>query len=83
MLPVNLPEPWYNDAGLLTLKHATDLLQWLHQFVTALILGISAVIVLATSLTVSAIALTKQIHTASYVDDLSKSITLAWPHKRQ
>ena len=77
MLPVHLSGPWYDDVGLLTLKQATDLLQRPRRFISALILGISALIALATSLTVSAVALTKQIHTASYVDDLSKNTTLA------
>lgn len=77
MLPVHLSEPWYDDVGLLTLKQATDLLQRPRRFISALIWGISALIALATSLTVSAVALTKQIHTASYVDDLSKNTTLA------
>ena len=44
-----------------------------------LILGISALIVVITSVTVAAISLTQQVHTAQYVDTMSKnaSLTLA------
>ena len=41
-----------------------------------LILGISALIVVITSVTVAAISLTQQVHTAQYVDTMSKNVSL-------
>ena len=41
-----------------------------------LILGISALIATITSVTVAAISLTQQVHTAQYVDTMSKIISL-------
>ena len=41
-----------------------------------LILGISAFIAAITSVTVAAISLTQQVHTAQYVDTTSKSVSL-------
>ena len=42
------------------------------RFVGLLILGISALITAITSVTVAAISLTQQVHTAQYVDTMSK-----------
>nr|XP_023404925.1 endogenous retrovirus group K member 19 Env polyprotein-like isoform X2 [Loxodonta africana] len=77
MIPVHLQEDWYDDSGLEALKQASAILSRAKRFVAALILGISALIALATSLSLSAMALTQQIHTANYVNNLSKNITLA------
>jgi len=41
-----------------------------------LILGISALIAANTSVTVAAISLTQQVHTAQYVDTMSKNVSL-------
>ena len=40
------------------------------------ILGISALIAAITSVTVAAISLTQQVHTAQYVDTMSKNVSL-------
>ena len=48
--------------------------QW--QFVGLLILGISALIAAITSVTAAAISLTQQVHTAQYVDTMSKNVSL-------
>ena len=42
-----------------------------------LILGITALISIITSLTALAVALTKQVHTATFADQLYRNITLA------
>ena len=41
-----------------------------------LILGISALIAAITSVTVAAISLIQQVHTAQYVDTMSKNVSL-------
>ena len=46
------------------------------RFVGLLILGIAALITAITFLTVAAISLTQQVHTAQYVDTMSKNISL-------
>ena len=45
-------------------------------FVVLLILGISALIATITSVTAAAISLTQQVHTAQYVDTMSKIVSL-------
>ena len=47
------------------------------RFVGLLILGISALITAITYVTVAAISLTQQVHTAQYVSDMSKNVSLA------
>ena len=42
-----------------------------------LILGISALIAAIVSVTVTAISLTQQVHTAQYVDTMSKNVSLS------
>ena len=65
---------WYN-YGLAVLQQLQDLMQqW--QFVGLLILGISALIAAITSVTAAAISLTQQVHTAPYVDTMSKNVSL-------
>ena len=46
------------------------------RFVGLLILGIAALISAFTSVTVTAISLTQQVHTAQYVDTMSKNVSL-------
>ena len=46
------------------------------RFVGLLILGITALIAAITSVTAAAISLTQQVHTAQYVDIMSKNISL-------
>ena len=47
------------------------------QFIRLLIIGISALITAITSVSVAAIALAQQIHTAQYVNTMSKNVSLA------
>ena len=57
------------------LQQLQDLMrQW--RFVGLLILGITALIAAITSVTAAAISLTQQVHTAQYVDIMSKNISL-------
>ena len=57
------------------LQQLQDLMR-LRRFVGLLILGISALITAITSVTVAAISLSQQVHTAQYVDTMSKNISL-------
>ena len=57
------------------LQQLQDLMR-LRRFVGLLILGISALITAITSVTVAAISLTQQVHTAQYVDTMSKNVSL-------
>ena len=75
MIPVTVPNYWYNNYGLAVLQQLQDLMQT-RQFVGLLILGIAALINAITSVTMAAISLTQQVHTAQYVDTMSKSVSL-------
>ena len=57
------------------LQQLQDLMRQ-RRFVGLLILGISALITAITSVTVAAISLTQQVHTAQYVDTMSKNVSL-------
>jgi hypothetical protein len=47
------------------------------RFVTALILGITALIAILTSFAVSTTALVQQLHTAHFVNDMHRNISVA------
>ena len=74
---------WYDNYGLAVLKQLQDLIRsgW---FVGLLILGNSALITTTTTVTVTitvtvtvtTISLTQQVHTAQYVDTMSKNVSL-------
>ena len=66
---------WYVNYSLAVLQQLQDLM-WSRRFVGLLILGISALIAAITSVTMAAISLTQQVHTAQYVDTMSKSVSL-------
>ena len=69
MIPVTVTSHWYDNYGLAVLQQLQALMrQW--RFVGLLILGISA------SVTVAAISLSQQVHTAQYVDTMSKNVSL-------
>ncbi|XP_037054157.1 endogenous retrovirus group K member 13-1 Env polyprotein-like isoform X1 [Peromyscus leucopus] len=77
MLPVELgPEPWYDNSALQVLSTLRDLIRP-KRFVAALILGISALISIITTFAIATTALVQEIHTAHYVNTLSKNITMA------
>ena len=75
MIPVTVTSHWYDNYGLAVLQQLQALMrQW--RFVGLLILGLSALIAAITSVTVAAISLTQQVHTAQYVDTMSKNVSL-------
>ena len=75
MIPVTVTTHWYDDYGLAVLQQLQELMQqW--RFVGLLILGISALIAAITSITVAAISLTQQVHTAQYVDTMPGNVSL-------
>ena len=65
----------YDSCGLAVLQQLQDLMRS-PRFVGLLILEISALITAITSVTVAAISLTQQVHTAQYVDTMSKNVSL-------
>ena len=75
IVPVTVTTHWYDNYGLAILQQLQDLMRswW---FVGLLILGIAALISAITSVTVAAISLTQQVHTAQYVDTMSKNVFL-------
>lgn len=77
MIPVNITGDWYDNQGTRILQLLNNQLFRPKRFVAALILGITALISVIASLTVSTIALTKEVHTATFADQLSKNVTLA------
>ena len=76
MVPITVNTYWYDNYGLAILQQLQDLMRS-GQFVGLLILGISALITTITSVTGTAISLTQQVHTAQYVNTMSKNVSLA------
>ena len=74
-LMITVATHWYDNYGLAVLQQLQDL-TWARQFVGLLILGISALIATITSVTVAAVSLSQQVHTAQYVDTMSKNVSL-------
>lgn len=76
LLPVDLgDEPWFDDSAIQIIRYATGLIR-AKRFVTALILGITALIAIVTSFAVSTTALVKKMQTATFVNDLHRNVTL-------
>ena len=77
LLPVELGnDPWFENSGLQALKRLKELIRP-KRFVAALILGITALIAILTSFTLSTTALVQQQHTAHFVNDMHKNISVA------
>lgn len=77
MLPVDLmEEDWYENSALQILKRLHALIRP-KRFVATLILGISALIAIITTFAVATTALVQEIHTAHFVNELNKNVTLA------
>ncbi|XP_042521557.1 endogenous retrovirus group K member 19 Env polyprotein-like [Dipodomys spectabilis] len=77
LLPVNLHEdPWFDNSALQTLRVLYELIRP-KRFVAALIFGIASLIALVTSLAVSTTALVQQVHSAHFVNELNKNVSLA------
>jgi hypothetical protein len=77
LLPVELGnDPWFENSGLQALKRLNKLIRP-KKFVAALILGISALIAILTSFALSTTELVQQLHTAHFVNDMHKNISVA------
>ena len=70
-VPVTVNAYWYDNYGLAILQQLQDLM-CSRRFAGLLILGISALITAITFVTVAAISLTQNVHTAQYVNDVKK-----------
>ena len=75
MTPVNITGIWYDNYGLLVLQQVKELLRP-RRLIGLLILGIAALIASIASVTVAAVSLSQQVHTAQHVNDLSKNVSL-------
>ena len=69
-------DPWFENLGLQTLKRLNELIRP-KRFVAALILGITALIAILTSFVLSTTALVQQLHTAHFVNDKHRNISIA------
>ena len=85
MVPVKLEGQWFDDYALKVLYKLNGLFSRPKRFIaalivgiTALIAGITALIAIIASVMVSAVALSKGVHTASFVDQLSKNVSIAF-----
>ena len=64
MVPVKLEGQLFDDYALKVLYELTGLISRPKRFIAALIVGVTALIVIITSVMVSAVALSKEVHTA-------------------
>ena len=78
MVPVKLEGHWFDDYALKVLYKLNGLFSRPKRFIAALIVGITALIAIIASVMVSAVALSKGVHTASFVDQLSKNVSIAF-----
>ena len=77
MVPVKLEGQWFDDYALKVLYELNGLISRPKRFIAALVVGITALIAIMASVTVSAVALSKEVHTASFVNQLSKNVSVA------
>ena len=77
MVPVKLEGQWFDDYALKVLYEFNGLISRPKRFIAALIVGITALIAIIASVMVSAVALSKEVHAASFVDQLSKNVSIA------
>jgi len=76
-VPVKLEGQWFDDYTLKVLYEIIGLISQPKRFITALVVEITALIAITASVMVSAVALSKEVHTASFVDQLSKNVSIA------
>ena len=77
MVPVKLEGEWFDDYALKVLYEFNSLISRPKRFIAALTVGITALIAIIASVTVSAVALSKEVHIASFVDQLSRNVSVA------
>jgi hypothetical protein len=76
LLPVKLGNvPWFENPGLQTLKRLSELIRP-KRFVAVLILGITALIEILTFALYTTV-LVQQLHTAHFVNDKHRNISIA------
>ena len=68
MVPVKLEGQWFDDYELKVLYEFNGLISQPKRFIAALVVGITALIAIIASVTVSAVALSKEVHMASFAD---------------
>ena len=76
MVPVKLEGQWFDNYALKVLYELNGLISQPKRFIAALVVGITALIAIIASVTVSAVALPKEVHTALFVDQLSKNVSV-------
>ena len=77
MVPVKLEGQSFDDYALKVLYELNGLISRSKRFIAALVVGITALIAIIASVTVSVVVLTKEVQTASFVDQLSKNVCVA------
>ena len=77
MVSVKLEGQWFNDYALKVLYEFNGLISRPKRFIAPLVVGITALIAIIASVMVSAVALSKEVHMASFVDQLSKNVSVA------
>ncbi|XP_054570314.1 endogenous retrovirus group K member 13-1 Env polyprotein-like [Eptesicus fuscus] len=77
IVPVNLSEPWYNDHSLQVWREVTSALSRPRRFIGLLIAGVTALITLIATAAAAAAALTQEVQTAHFVNNLSKNVSTA------
>ena len=70
MVPVKLEGQWFDDYALKVLYERSGLISQPKRFIAALVVGITALITIIASVTVSAVALSKEVRMASFVDQI-------------
>ncbi|XP_044803371.1 endogenous retrovirus group K member 6 Env polyprotein [Bubalus bubalis] len=76
MVPVTITTHWYDNYGLAVLQQVRDLMRS-RRLAGLLFLGVATLITGIASVSMAAVSLTKQVHTAQYVDAMSKNVSLA------
>ncbi|XP_035582304.1 endogenous retrovirus group K member 13-1 Env polyprotein-like isoform X2 [Zalophus californianus] len=75
MMPVEVRGPWYRDYGYQFAQELEGLLSRGRRFLGLLIAGITALVSLIASATVSTVALSQGIHTAAHVNSLAHNVS--------
>lgn len=77
MIPVNLSEPWYSEKCLQILEELDHTLARSKHMVGPIIVGVVALMTLIASATTSALALSQEVQTASFVNHPADNVTNA------
>ena len=77
MVPLKLEGQWFDDYELKILYEFNGLISRPKRVIAALIVGITMLISIIASVMVSAVALSKELHTALFVNQLSRNVSVA------